>query len=512
MVLSSLASDDSIESVARIPAWTPCSADPVFFNCQECEIGWGPCRLRLDESLRHWRAAQYSRHSGGTLSENEERDNEIEAEVIRLLRSHGVSINGSLLLKYLPRKTLADITGQELENLLRKSPNFVESSPRMFKLADMSQDEVAGASFRPLPISSGTQLESLLENSPALGSPTQTRLFKEYGGLKLLASFEARQSARTALDETIQSCLESVLSRRGWNIRTIHKYATGPDSVPNSNGLTEDDISVTSQLLSAVSASELLTRVSPSETPGQSTELWRDLLLGNLRLVAHEARIRAHGGFLTFADLFQIGTIGLITAIDKFDPFRGFQFSTYATYWIRQSIRREQANSDRTIRLPVHMVEEINSILQRRAQIQSRIQRNPTTAELANELNLEHDRVQFLLQLADPPSSLESLLENRNGTIENQLLLHEPPGSVQLKHLSNRMISDAIEKVLSTLSDREAQIIKLRFGIGGDASQTLEQVGQHFGVTRERIRQIEVKALRKLREPKCSDQLRGLIY
>ena len=177
MVLSSLASDDSIESVVRIPAWTPCSADPVFFNCQECEIGWGPCRLRLDESLRHWRAAQYSRHSGGTLSENEERDNEIEAEVIRLLRSHGVSINGSLLLKYLPRKTLADITGQELENLLRKSPNFVESSPRMFKLADMSQDEVAGASFRPLPISSGTQLESLLENSPALGSPTQTRLF-----------------------------------------------------------------------------------------------------------------------------------------------------------------------------------------------------------------------------------------------------------------------------------------------------------------------------------------------
>ena len=219
MVISSLASDEAMDPERRIPAWTPCSADPVFFDCHECEIGWSPCRLRLDDSLRHWRAARYSRQCG-PLSANEERDNEIENEIIRLLRLHGVSVNVSLLSGYVTEETLSGITAIELENLLRKSPRFVESSPRMFNLKDVLPDEYSGASFRPLPISSGTQLESLIENSPTLGVPTQTRLFKEFGGLNLLASFEKGQTARTALDEIVHDCLETMLSRHGWTIRT----------------------------------------------------------------------------------------------------------------------------------------------------------------------------------------------------------------------------------------------------------------------------------------------------
>ena len=510
MVFASFASGETVDQTARIPAWTPCSTDPVFFDCQECEIGWSPCRLRLDDSLRHWRAAQYSRHSG-PLSAHEERDNKIENEITRLLRSHGVSVNVSVLLEYVPEETLGGITAIELENLLRKSPRLVESSPRMFKLKDVLQAECIRASFGPLPISSGTQLESLIENSPTLGVTNQTRLFKELGGLNLLASFETGQTARTALDEIMHDCLETVLSMYEWNIRALQKYAIGPETVPNNEVSTDGAVSVTSRLLSAVAAGELLTRMSPAEASKRVPGLKEVLLRGNLRLVAHEARMRAHGGFLSFAELVQVGTIGLMTAMDRFDPFRGFQFSTYATHWIRQAIGREQANLDRSIRLPVHVVEELNSLLQRRMQLESDLNRSVTNVELANELGLQLDRVEFLLELAHPPASLDLLLEDGHGAVESKLLLHETPDIEEQRNLSNRITRDAVEKALSLLSAREAQVIKFRFGIGGGSPQTLEQVGQHLGVTRERIRQIEAKALKKLREPKTAYQLRDFL-
>ena len=277
----------------------------------------------------------------------------------------------------------------------------------------------------------------------------------------------------------------------------MYKYAVGPESASNVDVLTEEEVSLTSQLLSAVSAGELLTKMSPVEASRRTSDVREILLLGNLRLVAHEARIRAYGGFLAFDDLFQIGTIGLMTAMEKFDPFRGFQFSTYATHWIRQAISREQANLDRSIRLPVHVVEELNSLLQRRTRLESDLNRSVTNVELANELGLRLDRVEFLLQLAHAPASLNLLIEEGAGAVEKELMLHETEDSDERMNLSNRIVGDVVERVLSSLSSREAQVIKFRFGIGGGNPQTLEQVGQHFGVTRERIRQIEAKALKK---------------
>ena len=230
-----------------------------------------------------------------------------------------------------------------------------------------------------------------------------------------------------------------------------------------------------------------------------------------LRLVVHEAWIRARGGFLSFADLVQIGAIGLMTAVERFDPFRGFQFSTYATYWIRQVMGREQGNLDRCIRLPIHVIEELNSLLQRRLELESDLNRLPTNGELANDLNVKLDRVEFLLQMARPAESLDSLMEDGPEAIEKELAPHETSDNGELINLSNWMVKDAVEKVLLSLSPREAQVIKLRFGIGGGHAQTLEQVGQHFGVTRERIRQIEVKALEKLRRHKNAYKLRDLL-
>lgn len=511
MVLASFASGDTVNHAARIPSWTPCSTDPVAFNCQDCEIGWNPCRLRQDDSLRHWRAAQHSRHSG-LLSANAERDNKIESEIVRFLLSHGVSVNVSLLLKYIPRETLEGITSTELENLLRKSPKFVESSPRMFKLKDSLQEDSSAASFRPLPLSSGTQLESLMANSPTLGVSRQTCLFKEFSGLNLLASFDSRQTARIALDEIMHDYLEVVLSRREWTIRAMHLYAVGPETVPSNGVLTEDDILVTSRLLSAVSASELLARMSPEEAVRLLPVMRETIILGNLRLVAHEARKRAQGGFLTFADLVQVGTIGLMTAMERFDPFRGFQFSTYATNWIRQAIGREQANLDRIIRLPVHVIDGLNSLLQRRHILESDWNRSPTNLELASELGLGLDRIEFLLQLEHHPESLDLLLEGTADVIENDSKLRESADGGVLNNLRDWSVRDAVEKVLVSLSSREAQIIILRYGIGGEDELTLKQIGQRFGLTRERIRQIEAGALRKLRNSKFAYKLRDLLW
>ena len=199
-----------------------------------------------------------------------------------------------------------------------------------------------------------------------------------------------------------------------------------------------------------------------------------------------------------------------MTAMERFDPFRGFQFSTYATHWIRQAIGRGQANLDRSIRLPVHVIEELNSLLQRRARLESDLSRSLTTVELANELGIKLDRVEFLLQLAHPPASLDLLIEEGADAVEKELILHETVDSEERMNLSNRIVGDVVERVLSSLSSREAQVIKLRFGLGGGGPQTLEQVGQYFGVTRERIRQIEAKALKKLRTPNNAYQLRDL--
>ena len=294
-------------------------------------------------------------------------------------------------------------------------------------------------------------------------------------------------------------------------MQTIHRYAVGSETVPSGGVLTEDDVSATSRLLTAVSASELLTRISPEEASRLVPEVKEALILGNLRLVANEARIRAQGGFLTFADLVQVGTIGLMTAMGRFDPFRGFQFSTYATHWIRQAIRRAQANLDRSIRLPVHVIEKLHSLLQRRQELESELNRSPTSEELANRLGLELDRVEYLLQLAPPPESLDLLIEESADVVEKALRLDESVDGGEGKALLDWTVREAVEKSLHSLSSREAQVIELRFGIGGKPEQTLEQIAERYGLTRERIRQIEARALRKLRKNTNASQLRDLL-
>ncbi|MBQ7104851.1 MAG: RNA polymerase sigma factor RpoD [Bacilli bacterium] len=348
--------------------------------------------------------------------------------------------------------------------------------------------------------------QSLLKKGKENGYVTYEELANELKGLEVDSD---------TLDDLYNLLVEN-------NIEIVSETADNSDETDDPNDLIVEDLTLTKDVkindpvrmyLKEIGRINLLTTDEEFEyakLAEQGDEYAKKMLAeSNLRLVVSIAK-RYVGRGMLFLDLIQEGNIGLMKAVDKFDPTKGYKFSTYATWWIRQAITRAIADQARTIRVPVHMVETINKLARVQRQLTQELNREPSEEEIAKKLGITVDKVREVYKISQDPVSLETPIGEEDDSHLGDFIRDERTMSPE-EYATVEMLKSELANVLSTLTEREEKVLRLRFGLDDGQCRTLEEVGQIFGVTRERIRQIEAKALRKLRHPSRSRKLKDFL-
>lgn len=351
--------------------------------------------------------------------------------------------------------------------------------------------------------------ETLIKKGKEVGFITYEELAEELKGLEVSSDL---------LDELYNALMEN-------DISVISESDLDGDSEEDDGGNLEDilkDDSIAKELtindpvrmylkeIGKISLLSLDEETELSKKIAEGDEMAKNRLAeSNLRLVVSIAK-RYVGRGMLFLDLIQEGNIGLMKAVEKFDATKGYKFSTYATWWIRQAITRAIADQARTIRVPVHMVETINKLSRFQRQLTLELNREPTDEELAEKMNMSPEKIREVIKIAQDPVSLETPIGEEEDSHLGDFVPDESNMSPE-DFTVHEMLKEEISDVLLTLTEREEQVLRLRFGLDDGSSKTLEEVGQMFGVTRERIRQIEAKALRKLRHPSRSRKLKDFL-
>ena len=348
--------------------------------------------------------------------------------------------------------------------------------------------------------------QSLLKKGKENGYVTYEELANELKGLEVDSD---------TLDDLYNLLVEN-------NIEVVSEMADNSNDDEDPNDLIVEDLTLTKDVkindpvrmyLKEIGRINLLTTDEEFEyakLAEQGDEYAKKMLAeSNLRLVVSIAK-RYVGRGMLFLDLIQEGNIGLMKAVDKFDPTKGYKFSTYATWWIRQAITRAIADQARTIRVPVHMVETINKLARVQRQLTQELNREPSEEEIAKKLGITVDKVREVYKISQDPVSLETPIGEEDDSHLGDFIRDERTMSPE-EYATVEMLKSELANVLSTLTEREEKVLRLRFGLDDGQCRTLEEVGQIFGVTRERIRQIEAKALRKLRHPSRSRKLKDFL-
>ena len=349
--------------------------------------------------------------------------------------------------------------------------------------------------------------EKLLALGKKQGHITYEQLADELKGLDIDSD---------TLDELYNSLMEaeiSIVSEDGQDEASGEEIT---EEVPVENLTLSKDVKINDPVrmyLKEIGRINLLTSDEEFEYAKRAEEgdeeAKRLLAESNLRLVVSIAK-RYVGRGMLFLDLIQEGNIGLMKAVDKFDPTKGYKFSTYATWWIRQAITRAIADQARTIRVPVHMVETINKLARVQRQLTQDLNREPTDEEIAKNLGISIEKVREVYKISQDPVSLETPIGEEDDSHLGDFIKDERTMGPE-EYATIEMLKEELQGVLGTLTDREEKVLRLRFGLDDGQCRTLEEVGQIFGVTRERIRQIEAKALRKLRHPSRSRKLKDFL-